>query len=106
MTAPRLLMILTENEPLIDLDDLDAMVERMKKRAIKENRLDDADERVIRRRFDVYERETSPVLAHYSDAIVTDVSAIGSPAEVLEHVLEAVIPVQNKHFHNPLGAKS
>ena len=27
MTAPRLLMILTENEPLIDLDDLDAMVE-------------------------------------------------------------------------------
>ena len=27
MTAPRVLMILTENEPLIDLDDLDAMVE-------------------------------------------------------------------------------
>ena len=27
MTAPRLLMILTENEPLIDLGDLDAMVE-------------------------------------------------------------------------------
>lgn len=101
-------------EPYIDVlqivhlvcPDLDAMVERMKKRAIKENRLDDADERVIRRRFDVYERETSPVLAHYSDAIVTDVSAIGSPAEVLEHVLEAVIPVQNKHFHNPLHAKS
>ena len=27
MTTPRLLMILTENEPLIDLSDLDAMVE-------------------------------------------------------------------------------
>ncbi len=27
MTTPRLLMILTENEPLIELDDLDAMVE-------------------------------------------------------------------------------
>ena len=85
--------------------DLDAMIQRMKKRAIKENRLDDADERVIRRRFEVYERETSPVLAHYPSEIITDISAIGSPAEVLEHVLEAVVPVQNEHFHNPLGSK-
>ena len=83
--------------------DLDAMVERMKKRAIKENRLDDADERVIRRRFEVYDRETSPVLAHYPPEIITNVSAIGSPAEVLQHVLEAVVPVQNAHFHNPLA---
>lgn len=83
--------------------DLDAMVQRMKKRAIKENRLDDADERVIRRRFEVYDRETSPVLGHYPAELVTEVSAMGSPAEVLEHVLEAVVPVQNKHFHNPLG---
>ena len=86
--------------------DLDAMVQRMKKRAIKENRLDDADERVIRRRFEVYDRETSPVLDYYSSDLVTEVSAMGSPAEVLEHVLEAVVPVQNKHFHNPLGSNS
>ncbi len=86
--------------------DLDAMVQRMKKRAIKENRLDDADERVIRRRFEVYDRETSPVLDYYSSDLVTEVSAMGSPAEVLEHVLEAVVPVQNKHFHNPLGGNS
>ena len=59
--------------------DLDAMIERMKKRAIKENRLDDADERVIRRRFEVYDRETSPVLAHYPQDVVTEVSAIGPP---------------------------
>ena len=81
---------------------LDAMIQRMKKRAIKENRLDDADERVIRRRFEVYDRETSPVLQYYPAKLVTEVSAMGSPAEVLEHVLEAVVPVQNTHFHNPL----
>ena len=86
--------------------DLDAMIERMKKRAIKENRLDDADERVIRRRFEVYDRETSPVLEHYPQEIVTEVSAIGSPSQVLQHVLEAVVPVQNTHFHNPLGGKA
>ena len=30
----------------------------MRRRALKENRMDDADEKVIRRRFDVYQRET------------------------------------------------
>lgn len=84
--------------------DLDKMVERMKRRAIKENRLDDADEKVIRRRFEVYDRETKPVLAHYPADIVHEVNAMGSPAEVLEHILEVVVPVQNKHFHNPLVA--
>ena len=83
--------------------DMDRMVERMKRRAIKENRLDDADERVIRRRFEVYERETRPVLAHYPANIVNEVGAMGSPAEVLQHVLEVLVPVQNAHFHNPLG---
>ncbi len=82
--------------------DIDKMVERMKRRAIKENRLDDADEKVIRRRFEVYDRETKPVLAHYPTNSIHEVSAMGSPAEVLEHVLEVLVPVQNTHFHNPL----
>jgi adenylate kinase len=83
--------------------DVDRMVERMKRRAIKENRLDDADEKVIRRRFEVYERETRPVLQHYPARNVTEVGALGSPAEVLQHVLEVLVPVQNAHFHNPLA---
>ena len=45
--------------------DKDQMIKRMKQRAIKENRLDDADESVIRKRFEVYDAETSPVLNHY-----------------------------------------
>jgi len=85
--------------------DMDRMVDRMKRRAIKENRLDDADERVIRRRFEVYERETRPVLDHYPTNIVYEVGAMGSPAEVLQHVLEVLVPVQNAHFHNPLGGE-
>lgn len=78
------------------------MVRRMRKRAIKENRLDDADEKVIRRRFEVYDRETKPVLSYYASSIVSEVPAMGSPAEVLQHVLEILAPVQNKHFNNPL----
>lgn len=83
--------------------DRDEMVRRMRKRALKENRLDDADEKVIRRRFEVYDRETAPVLACYPKEIVSNVDAMGSPAEVLQHVLEVVVPVQNQHFRNPLG---
>ena len=38
---------------------------RLKKRALKDNRLDDANEEVIRRRLETYERESKPVLAYY-----------------------------------------
>ena len=83
--------------------DRDAMVQRMKRRALKENRLDDADEKVIRRRFEVYDRETKPVLAFYPAPIVSEIEAVGAPAEVLQHVLEVVVPIQNEHFRNPLS---
>ena len=85
--------------------DLDEMVRRMKRRAVKENRLDDADEEVIRHRFDVYDRDTRPVLEHYDPKIIKEINALGSPAEVLQHVLEEVVPVQSSHFKNPLGQR-
>ena len=84
--------------------DKDQMVQRMKQRAIKENRLDDADESVIRKRFEVYDAETSPVLDHYPSDLIREVDAIGSPARVMEHVLEELVPVQDEHFRNPLGS--
>ncbi|MCH2146044.1 MAG: nucleoside monophosphate kinase [Phycisphaerales bacterium] len=83
--------------------NIDEMVARMKRRALKENRLDDADEKVIRRRFEVYDAETKPVLEHYDPSIIKEISALGSPADVLQHVLEVLVPVQDSHFNNPLG---
>ena len=82
---------------------LDEMVGRMKKRALKENRPDDADEKVIRRRFDVYDQETRPVLAHYEKKLVADIDAMGTPIEVLSRVLNDLTPTYVKHFGNPLG---
>jgi adenylate kinase len=49
--------------------DINEMVERMKGRARREGRHDDADEKVIRRRFEVYEQETAPVLAAARDVV-------------------------------------
>ncbi len=83
-------------------DDEKKMVDRLRRRALKENRADDAREEVIRRRWEVYKRETMPVLAHYPKDVVREVSAVGSPASVLQHILEIVVPVQESHFKNAL----
>jgi len=78
--------------------DEQAMIERLRRRALKENRLDDAKESVIRHRWDVYQDETAPVLEHYDDDLRQKVDAVQSPAEVLRDVLDVIIPVQNDHY--------
>jgi hypothetical protein len=78
------------------------MIERLRRRALKENRIDDANIDVIRKRWQVYEKETFPVLDYYSKDIVREVDATGSPARVLEYILECVVPVQEVHFNNPI----
>lgn len=83
--------------------DKEQMIKRLRRRALKENRVDDAKEEVIRRRWQVYEKETFPVLDFYSKQIVREVDAVGSPARVLEHILEHVVPVQESHFQNSLA---
>lgn len=79
-------------------DDRDAMVDRLRRRAIKENRIDDADEKVIRHRWEVYEQETKPVLAKYPTDRIVEINSMGSPAMVQRDILGHVAPLQNKHF--------
>jgi len=78
----------------LDVSDMDKMVERLKKRALKEGRMDDADEKVIRNRFAVYEKETTPVLNCYSPSLVARVDALMSPIRVLEAIIKILIPVR------------
>lgn len=79
-------------------EDEKAMFKRLRKRAIRENRHDDADEKVIRKRWEVYERETAPVLRHYPPELICEVNSIGSPARVLHDILDMVVPIQDAHF--------
>jgi adenylate kinase len=83
--------------------DKDKMIERLQRRALKENRADDAKVEVIRRRWEVYERETFPVLECYDKKIIAEVDAMGSPASVLQQILTQVVPVQEQHFRNPIA---
>lgn len=64
---------------------------RMRKRALKDNRLDDANETVIQNRIALYEEETKPILDYYPDEIVTDIDATKQPIEVLGDIISAVI---------------
>ena len=75
-----------------------AMFERLRRRALKENRFDDADEKVIRRRWAVYEAETRPVLEHYQADRIVEINSMGSPAKVMRQILETLAPVQERHF--------
>jgi len=77
--------------------DEEAMFERLRRRALKDNRLDDAKESVIRHRWEVYKEETAPVLAYY-EGKVSEINALKSPAEVLQQILDEIVPIQNAHF--------
>jgi adenylate kinase len=62
---------------------------RLKKRALKDNRLDDANEEVIHRRLQTYEKESKPVLEYYRDRVQL-VDATQPPARVLYNILGTV----------------
>ncbi|MEY2485742.1 MAG: adenylate kinase [Verrucomicrobiota bacterium] len=68
----------------------ETLFSRLKKRALKDNRLDDANEQVIQRRLETYEMESKPVLSHYPKEKITVVDATQPPAKVLLHILESV----------------
>lgn len=83
--------------------DLDQLEERMRRRAIHQHRPDDADPKVIRRRFEVYAASTEPILADFPAQIVRPIEASGTPARVLFSLLAEVAPLQERRFPNPLA---
>ncbi len=73
-----------------------SMIDRIKRRAIRENRSDDANEQIIRTRFEVYRRESEPVINCYPSELVAQVEANRLPTEVLRQVLDIIIPAQKE----------
>jgi adenylate kinase len=73
--------------------NIDNLVQRMQRRALKENRLDDASLEVIRSRLKTYEKETKPVLNFYGKHLVHRIDADQTPAKVLFDILKHVVKV-------------
>jgi len=77
--------------------DRNELARRLRKRALKDNRFDDANEDVIQKRIRTYEEESKPILDYYSGGsyagrtIVTDVDASHPPAKVVHTILHRVM---------------
>jgi adenylate kinase len=94
--------------------DMEKLVARLQRRALRENRLDDANMDIIRSRLETYERETKPVLDFYGKELVKPIDSTQSPVAVLRDILNAIISstphdtdVIKNSFHGdrPVGAR-
>jgi adenylate kinase len=72
------------------------MVERLRRRALKENRIDDANDKVIQHRLEVYERDTRPLLDFYPKELVATVDATMSQIRVLSEIVKVVVPLKEQ----------
>lgn len=83
-------------------EDREVMFKRIRGRSLKENRIDDSEEIVVRYRWDLYKRETEPLIDHYPQEIVRIIDADNIAADVLHQILSEIVPIQKDYFKPPL----
>jgi adenylate kinase len=71
--------------------DREALIARLKKRALKENRFDDANDEVIRKRLTTYDHESKPVLEYYGESRVCHIDATQTPVAVAHRILSEIL---------------
>ncbi|MES2996837.1 MAG: nucleoside monophosphate kinase [Verrucomicrobiota bacterium] len=77
--------------------DRSELARRMRKRALKENRIDDANETVIMRRLATYEAETKPILEHYPAGIIMNIDATQAPLQVVSDIVGRIMTLPEYH---------
>lgn len=78
----------------LHMGDNDRVIERLRRRALKENRADDANIDTIKRRLGVYEKETKPVLEFYPPEKIIEIDATMSQIRVLSAILNVLVPLK------------
>ncbi len=84
-------------------DNAKAMV-RLKSRALRENRLDDTNEEVIRRRLKTYYDETYQTLSYYDPARIFDIDAGQPPIHVLRDIIDRMSILQHERERMTVAA--
>ncbi|HVT87371.1 MAG TPA: nucleoside monophosphate kinase [Tepidisphaeraceae bacterium] len=77
--------------------NMDKMVERLRRRALKENRIDDANDKTIQNRLEVYEQKTKPVLDCYPKEKIVKIDATMSMIGVLSEIVKILRPLKEEN---------
>jgi adenylate kinase len=80
----------------LKIGDTSKARERLKTRALRENRLDDMNEEVISHRVQTYYEETINTLSFYDPELIFDVDASQTPLEVLNGIVERLLEIQRQ----------
>jgi len=80
----------------LKINDIHKASERLKARALRENRLDDMNDEVIRRRLNTYHEETYKTLSFYPPDIVYDIDAGQSMLDVLRDIVDRLSWVEKR----------
>ena len=74
----------------------EAIALRLQKRALKDNRLNDASDAVVRRRLEIYKNESISSPDYYPPASITSINAMSLPHIVLCKILNSLIGQSGK----------
>jgi len=77
----------------LGVKDRQALITRLRGRALKADRPDDADTEVIRKRLNVYDNETKPVLDAYPAQLICHVNGDQPPLAVLRDIADCLVDV-------------
>jgi adenylate kinase len=73
--------------------DENQLAERLQRRALRDNRLDDANIEVIKKRLAIFEKETKPILDYYGPELVHSIDSTQSPINVLRDILRVLAKI-------------
>ena len=78
----------------LNIADNAKTMQRLKSRAVRENRLDDTNDEVIRRRLKTYLDETYQTLSFYDPSLIYNVDAAQSPIDVLRSIVDRLAEIR------------
>lgn len=72
---------------VLQMDNIEGLIKRLKRRAMIERRMDDFDEKILKNRMEVFQNETLKILSYYPDKLIARFNADQPPLDVLRDVL-------------------
>ncbi|HEX8204135.1 MAG TPA: nucleoside monophosphate kinase [Isosphaeraceae bacterium] len=85
----------------LQITDTDKAIERLRSRALRENRLDDMSEEVISRRIQLYYKETFDTLRFYDPELIYDIDASQCPLDVIRDIINRLSEIRQARLLPP-----